>query len=392
MKKIIILLISAWAIQLSSIAQNNIEAVLSSIEANNTTLKSKRENANAQKLENRADIALPAPEIGFDYLWGRPTESGNRVDFSVTQSFDIPTLIGSKHKLAKGQNSLADLQYQAERMNILLQAKKVCIDIIYYNILLKEMNTRLQHAQAIADAYDKKLKQGDANILEYNKARLNLANTQGELVRVEMERKALLLQLQGFNNGEAISLDEYSYAEKTLPLSFDEYYTQTLQKNPLLQYANKQVETRQREVTASKTAALPTFTIGYMSEKVVGLTYQGITTGISIPLWESSNRIKQAKAQLKVAQSEQADMEQKNRTQWQMLYNRAAALQQTAQQYKAVLETAGNNSLLKKALDAGEISILEYMLEMSLYYESISQALQAEREYQQAMAELMMME
>ncbi len=392
MKTTIILIASVLAIQISVFAQKNIQTVLSSIETNNTTLKSSRENAEARKLNNKSMIALPAPEIGFGYLWGSPAETGNRIDFSVTQSFDIPTLIGTKNKLAKQQNQLVDLQYQIARMNILLEAKQLCVDLIYYNILQKELNTRLQHAQIIAQAYEKKLQQGDSNILEYNKAKLNFTNVQGELSRVEMERKALLTQLKGLNGGQEIMLDEYQYSEKPLPLSFDEWYAQAVQKNPFLEYASRQVEVNQREVTASKTAALPTFTVGYMSEKVVGQKYQGITTGISIPLWENKNRIKQAKAQLKAAESEQADIHQKHYTQWQLLYNRAAGLQQSAKQYKAALETASNNALLKKALDVGEISILEYILEMSFYYDSITQALQAERDYQQAVTELLMME
>ncbi|KAA6308963.1 hypothetical protein EZS27_039465 [termite gut metagenome] len=41
---------------------------------------------------------------------------------------------------------------------------------------------------------------------------------------------------------------------------------------------------------------LPSFLAGYMSEKVVGEHFQDITLGISIPLWENKNRVKQAKA------------------------------------------------------------------------------------------------
>ena len=44
--------------------------------------------------------------------------------------------------------------------------------------------------------------------------------------------------------------------------------------------------------------------------------------------------------------------------------------------------------LLKKALDAGEISMLDYILQLGLYYDSVNQALQAELDYQKAFAEL----
>ncbi|MPN41856.1 hypothetical protein SDC9_189411 [bioreactor metagenome] len=49
---------------------------------------------------------------------------------------------------------------------------------------------------------------------------------------------------------------------------------------------------------------------------------------------------------------------------------------------------ANNTELLKKALDAGEISLLEYMVEMGLYYDIINQVLGTERDFQKAFAEL----
>ena len=69
-------------------AQTNINSVLTSIEENNTTLKSLRESADAQKLENRTGIYLDNPEVGFNYLWGNPTDIGNRTDLSVSQTFE----------------------------------------------------------------------------------------------------------------------------------------------------------------------------------------------------------------------------------------------------------------------------------------------------------------
>ncbi|MEG0455262.1 MAG: transporter, partial [Bacteroides sp.] len=49
---------------------------------------------------------------------------------------------------------------------------------------------------------------------------------------------------------------------------------------------------------------------------------------------------------------------------------------------------ANNSLLLKKALDAGQISILDYIVEIGLYYNTVNQALQAELGYQKAFAQL----
>ena len=133
---------------------------------------------------------------------------------------------------------------------------------------------------------------------------------------------------------------------------------------------------------------LPTLTAGYLSEKVVGETYQGFTVGVSIPLWENKNQVKQARAAVKAAESRVEDGKQQFYSGLQLLYNRTAGLKTTAENYRQSLEMANSSELLKKALDAGEMSLLEYVLEMGLYYDTVNRALEAERDYQLAYAEL----
>lgn len=51
---------------------------------------------------------------------------------------------------------------------------------------------------------------------------------------------------------------------------------------------------------------LPKFSAGYSLERTLGQKYQGISVGISIPLWENKNRVKQAKAGVVAAQAQRA--------------------------------------------------------------------------------------
>lgn len=370
------------------IAQTNINSILASIEENNTTLKALRESAEAQKLENRTGIYLENPEVGFNYLWGNPKDIGKRTDFSVMQSFDMATITGMKSKTANKQNILVDWQYKADRMNILLEAKQYCIDLIYYNALRKELDLRLQHAKTIAAGYEKRLNSGDVGRLEYNKVQLNLSTVQGEISRIDVERNALLEQLKRLNGGNDIPLEDNQYAEVLLPPHFDDWFEQAAQRNPVLAYARQEIEVNKQQVTLSKMEGLPTLSAGYMSEKVVGERFQGLSVGISIPLWENKNQVKQAKAAVKAAESREMDSRLQFYNQLQLLYNRTAGLKVAAEMYQRSLETANNTELLKKALDLGEISLLEYLVEMGLYYETINQVLETERDYQKAFAEL----
>lgn len=387
MKAIIISILALFG-SISLYAQNNTNSVLTSIEENNTTLKALRETAESQKLENRTGIYLSNPEIGFNYLWGNPVDMGNRTDFSVTQTFDIPTITGMKSKVANGKNDLVEWQYKADRMNIMLEAKQYCIELIYYNALKKELDIRLEHAKTIAESYEKRLATGDANKLEYNKVQLNLSTVQGEISRIEVERNALLSQLKRLNGGNDVTFDDSQFAQTQLPLNFDDWFVNAEQKNPVLAYIKQEIEVSKRQVSVSKAMGLPTFSAGYMSEKVVGQRFQGVSVGVSIPLWENKNRVKQAKAAVRAAESREADSKQQFYSNLQIQFNRAIGLQNTAQAYRKSLLTANSTDLLKKALDAGEISLLDYMVEIGLYYETVNQALQAEMDYQKAFAEL----
>lgn len=383
-----IIMIAALLASVSLAARENINSILSSIEENNTTLKALKEETKAQKLGNKTGIYLSDPDVAFGYLWGNPSNIGTRQDFNITQTFDIPTITGMKKRLADNKNELVELQYASERINLLLEAKQYIIDLIYYNGLKKELEVRLRHAQTIADAYKQRLDRGDASILEYNKIQLNLSTVKGEMSRVEVERSALLSELKRLNGGIDILLEEDNYSPASLPSDFEEWYLSAEQKNPLLQYVKQQIEVGRKEVKLNKAMTLPKFSAGYSLEKTLGQKYQGVSIGISIPLWENKNRVKQAKAGVIAAQAREQESKQQFYNRLQNLYLRASGLQQTAIGYRKSLQSLNNTELLMKALEVGEISLLNYIVEIGLYYDTVNQTLAAERDFEKALAQL----
>ncbi|KAA6349339.1 hypothetical protein EZS27_003250 [termite gut metagenome] len=369
-------------------AQNNIETILSSIEENNITLKALREEAEAKKFGNKAGIYLANPEIEYNYLWGSPDIIGNRTDFSIRQTFDIPTIAGMKSRIGNKQNGLIELQYKTDRTSILLQAKQLCIDLMYYDALKKEQIVRLQHAETIAGGYKKKLEQGDIGITEYNKVQLNLLSVRGELSHIEIEYNVVLSELKRLNGGVELALEDCRYEDTLFPVNFDDWYASAKLRNPVLEYVSLETEISKDQVALNRVMGLPFFSAGYMSEKMLGEHFQGVTFGISIPLWGNKNRVKQAKVAAKAAVSRQEDSWQQFYNHFQNLYERTNGLKNITDNYKKSLTVFTNTDLLKKALDAGEISVLEYVVEIGLYYEIVNKALEAERDYRKARAEL----
>jgi len=94
--------IKIWAflfiLPVSLSAQITVDSVLAAIEKNNTTLSAMRNKAEAEKFKNQTGIYLQNPEVGFDYLWGNSSDIGNKIDFSIKQSFDFPTASGYRRQ------------------------------------------------------------------------------------------------------------------------------------------------------------------------------------------------------------------------------------------------------------------------------------------------------
>ena len=371
-----------------SISAQNIESVLLEIESNNTKLSAYRNLNEAQKLENKTGIFLENPEVEFNYLWGDPAAIGKRQDFSVSQSFDFPTSYGIKKKIANAKNEQADLDFELQRKSILFQAKIICNQLIYLNALNVVLEKRTKHASNISNAFNIKFEKGEINIIENNKAQFNLLNAQKELEANQTEREILKAKLTGLNGGKTIIFGQSTFAPVILPVDFDTWFSENEAKNIYLHQASNEIGISEKQIKLSKALSLPKFSGGYMSESVVGESFQGIAVGMSIPLWENKNKVKLATAQQQVALEIANDKKIQSYNQLKGQYEKAKSLQKTLAGYRKVLQVVNSTDLLKKALDAGELSLIEYMLELTLYYETADKFLGVENELNQLAAGL----
>ena len=373
-------------------AQTSTETILRQIEANNPQLKAAAAEADAEKIENRSRALLENPEFEFNYLWGADG-IGNRRDFRVTQAFDVATLTGMKSRQVAGQNEMSILKYKSERLNVLLEAKQACIDLIYYNALKAELSTHLEQAQTLVTSFEKRLKAGGANVLDLNKAKVHLTTVRGQISQVEVERQTLIATLKSLNGGQDVTLEDCDYGlAENLPADFDSWYESASQKNPVLEYVRQEVSVGQKQLSIDKTAWVPELTVGYMSELTTADKFRGVTVGVNIPLWSNANKVKQSKARIAAAESRKAAAEQQFYFDLLAQYNRAACLKANSELMRASLSETDSRDYLLAAQSRGEISMIEYLVETDQYYEALEQTLSAERDYHQALAQLNAME
>ncbi|MDR1437418.1 MAG: TolC family protein [Candidatus Symbiothrix sp.] len=362
--------------------------VLEQIERNNTVLSALRKQAAAEKEGNKTGIYPENPEVEFHYLRGNRPETGDRIDFSATQRFDFPTAYYYRKKISGAQDRQVDLRYRIERKNILLEAQQIHIRLIYQSALFREWEERLDHARRTAQAYQARFDQGDVSAVDLNKANFNLLNIQKEYDATLTEKEFLLSELIRMNGG--ISLDE-PFAELSpamLPGDFEEWYAGQESKNFLLQYLEGETGVSREKEKLQRSLNLPKISAGYMSEKVLTEQFQGITLGVSLPLWENKNTVKRIKAQTLANRETEADVRIRYRNESEALYRKAVRLQKMANDFKQNKQTDNTAALLKKALDAGEISLINYLLELGVYYDWANNRLETERDLQLTVAEL----
>ncbi len=388
MRKITLLLLGTIIFNVHLYSQNNIDKVIAEIEKNNTTLSAMQKSAAADKIRNKTGINLQNPEIEFNYLWGNPADMGNRTDLSIIQSFDFPTAYGYRHQISDFKNEQVDFELQKQRKSLLVKVRLICYDLYYTNALMSEFSDRLSHAQSIANSYKAQFDIGETNILAYNKSQLNLLNIRKEMELLAIEKNALSGELTMLNGGIFINFTDSVFPPNSIPPDFEQWYIVAEQSNPLLKWLKTEVEINRRQISLNKAMSLPKFKTGYMSENVTGQKFQGISFGVSLPLWENKNTVKYAKTNAYALENIASDHKIQFYTKLKTLHAKAFGLQKNVIEYRSNLKLYSNTELLKKALDKGEISLIDYMLELSIYYESIKKILELERELNKTIAEL----
>lgn len=388
MRYIFVVILSATILQVGA-QTAEIDYIVQEVLGNNMELKAFRESVNAELADSKASVALPNPEIEFGYLWGSPSAIGNRQDLSVSQEFDLATLIGTKRKLYTVQERMSSHQIEILDRNIMLRTRECCIELLYANSMLEELRQRESNAALMLQAQQKMVESGQGNRIDLNNASLMLLSIQGEIKRAQSNQSQILMELQRLNGGNAVSLSGHDIPIPTFTQDFEQWFAQNQQSLPELNLAQVNVENKHQELSLSKVSNLPSITAGYMSERVTSESFQGITVGLSIPLWSARKRVTGARGDYMNSVITEQQAIQDVYTSLKSLHEQAIGLQESLALYEEALTSATNSTLLLQALDAGQISIVDYIASESLYYDLMEELLICRRDLAKALTTLL---
>ena len=222
------------------------------------------------------------------------------------------------------------------------------------------------------------------NKIEIEQLNVTTANT-----RLRNELSTCLAQLRALNGGESldVELSALTYPEAVLPASFDELKTQALQADSELQLLRQESLIADKSVALNRSGWLPKFELGYRHAYELGERFNGFAVGVSIPLFANRKKVKMAKAQALAGTFAVNNREQQALAELQSAYDEAVTLQRNHARYD-LLTRQNNLGLLQKALAAGKISMVEYLVDATQLYEAFDNRLSLEYEYQLRLARL----
>lgn len=364
-----------------------ITQILGEIEQNNLSLQAARQEQAAEVLEAKAENNLSDPSVEYVRQYSKHTSDAED-ELVVTQEFDFPTAYAARSRYNRLQANAAQSRYAAERRNILMEAKLLCLDLIGLNRQEQLIRLLAVNADSLAARSDKRLQSGDATALEANRAQLNQMSLRTELADNASEHRALLQRLLAMNAGHylpELTTDEYPQLPE-LP-SYEVVRDEVIPSRHELQEAASASDAARKLVSVEQAGWLPKLAVGYRRNTAPGEELNGFIVGASLPIFENRHKVKAARARSVSAALRQEELALQVEAQLQGLYNEARQVKEAMEVYDLPL-IERSFTLLSRSLEGGEISWHEYYEELEALVRRKLDYYQLENRYQKLMAEI----
>ena len=386
MKKIYIFLLLA-PLSLSMSAQQTYD-ILRDIEQNNMQLQALRKNNEAAVLEVKSQNALENTSVEYSPFFRRGVDGIASSELVVKQGFDFPTLYAARNKSGRLQQEALDLQYLTARRDILLEAKLKCHDMVYFNKVEELLQQRKENAEELLALYNKRLEEGDATIIDVNKIKMDRMNIEKEMAEMEAERIASLQALATLNGNHPVAFNSKEYAHTAISVDNPEELAERIMETDyMLQQSETAARVSEQEVKVTKQNWIPKLEVGYRRNTDVEASSNGFMVGASLPIFSNARNVKIAKAKQAGAQLELDNAKIETENQIYALIFQVQNMRAVMDAYD--IELMYNTlDMLRTAVEAGELSIIDYYGEADSIYQNLHSYLDVERAYQNALAEL----
>ncbi|CAL66277.1 TolC family protein [Christiangramia forsetii] len=375
---------------MGSFAQDTgMNGILEQISQNNRQLKAYQSYMASQNLANKTENNLQDPEVSAFYLPFGEHQTGDYTEYLVSQQFEFPTVYGARSKRIEKQKELLELEYETLREEVLLNAKKQLLELQTLQKRKELEEKRVEQAKQVYDQIQRLFNAEQIGILELNKAKVAWLQEQFELDQVNIRIRSTLLELQKLNGGNTIEAEEVEFFADPELAEMQTLWEEKLSEDAEIQQLKARENLAQQQVKLEKNKILPDLSIGYNYQGVNSSNYSGFLGGLSIPLWNSKNKVKAAEANLEYTQDNTGAETAELYTRFQEDYQQYQLLKRKYEEYQQTFQDLNSEELLFKAYELGEFSFLDYYREVEFYRQAFNNMLEMEKELLQLKATLL---
>ena len=354
------LLLSALMLPLSAMADGGI---MEQVFANNPDLQSAKMTYESDALNFRAENNLADPEVELAYLFDRP---GKSIELSVTEGIDWPGVYGARKKYIKHQITALEYVYQTKCVEISSQVRLALADLVNVNRRIALQKRVLAEEENLLDLLSEKYADREISIIEMNKLRLELFDNKVALKDLNVQKNVIIESLKALNGGKELSgldTDVVEYSGAILePVDF--YISDFRQYSPEYKVAIQQQIVGAQAEKVAKLSNFPGFTVGYKYKDEGGEQAHGFIVGMSIPIFSGRHKLSAAKSR-SLADSYAADntgLQEELRV--RSGYAALLSQEEMIGKYKPLVENEDYYRILSEALNGGQISLRDYIIEI----------------------------
>lgn len=340
----------------------------------------------------RAENIPENPEVEFERLWSAgPADS--KWSGGISQSFDWPGAYRARSRAA-GKIELAQREsFLVTYKELSLRVAQLAVDVIAANRriqILEEMNRAMT---ALREKYDRAWEHGETTILDLNKIKIEEIRSAAELEQAVMDRDALVAELTAL--GQTPAVDELIATTDfpmLAPLRERDYYVgEAVANSPEARYNSLMADAEAENIKVAEMQRFPGFKVGYVHAFEEGTHFNGISVGLSLPVYSRKHAVNAARYMEAAARFESAAVRISLESKAGADYDSAVRLHDLMTRYAPLVEGTNNLLLLKKALDGGELSLLDYLQEVNYFLAARTDYLTLTRDYLQTCLRLEML-
>lgn len=385
-----IMTIVLCASALSAQSQSVLDSITAIVVAGNPQLKATKDKYVVDSISYGRAVLLDDPQIDFEYNFGRGS-LGDKWALGISQSFEWPGIYSARTKAANARVMESWQEYLASLAEVTLQVRLLAIDIIGLNRRIEVQENVCDNLEELSRLYKLAFDGRQISILDINKLRIELINSRQSLEGLKAERAKSIEAMQALAGENPIDHEAISklivYPDEEL-LPIDNYIYSYRNEDPKIVACTLSRTAGEAEEREASLSWAPKFEIGYQYSYELGDRFNGVTAGVSIPLFSSKRRKAQARAQTSAISSSLLTLQSENESFVRQLYGEAISLKQQMTLYGEVLDDDSCTDLLIQALDGGQISLLTYLQELNYFIHARINYLSLENQYHRALVTL----